>query len=183
MNKDARLPFASRWELKEARSSRWSCAGDWSGCRWRRAGCGRCAHRLSPHGRTALRRVAYRSAHLRWRHSCTYHCRACRQLHPGAARHAPRSNHYTPLRLTSRHCSRVVFTSCGHPNYCAQRAHLVFGRWRLRSLIIPKSSLDWIVTPPLAGIEGLDRVAFLAYDSLGSLLSSAVCWPSLCFRN
>src|SRR6266851_7389433 len=28
MNKDERLPFASHWELKEAMSSRWSCAGD-----------------------------------------------------------------------------------------------------------------------------------------------------------
>jgi hypothetical protein len=28
MNKDVRSPFASRWELKEALSSRWSCAGD-----------------------------------------------------------------------------------------------------------------------------------------------------------
>jgi hypothetical protein len=47
--------------------------GTRSGGRWRRAGCGRSAHRLSPHGRTALRRVAYRSAHLRGRHPCTYH--------------------------------------------------------------------------------------------------------------
>src|SRR6266851_9969418 len=28
MNKDVRWPFASHWELKEAPSSRWSCAGD-----------------------------------------------------------------------------------------------------------------------------------------------------------
>jgi len=56
------------------------------------------------------------------------------------------------------------------PNYCAQRAHLVFGRCGLRSLIIAKfiPGLD-SVTPPLAGIEGSGRVAFLAYDSLGSL--------------
>jgi hypothetical protein len=33
-----------------------------SGRRWRRAGCGRCAHRLSPHGRTAARH-ARRSNH------------------------------------------------------------------------------------------------------------------------
>jgi len=61
------------------------------------------------------------------------------------------------------------------PNYCAQRAHLVFGRCGLRSLIIAKfiPGLD-SVTPPLAGIEGSGRVAFLAYDSLGSLLWSAL---------
>jgi hypothetical protein len=52
------IALASRWELKEAISSR-------------------------------------------WRHPCTYHCRARGQLYPGAARHAPRSNHYTPLRITS----------------------------------------------------------------------------------
>ena len=61
------------------------------------------------------------------------------------------------------------------PNYCAQRAHLVFGRWGLRSLVIAKfiPGLD-SVTPPLAGIEGSGRVAFLVYDSLGSLLWSAL---------
>jgi len=61
------------------------------------------------------------------------------------------------------------------PNYCAQRAHLVFGRCGLRSLIIAKfiPGLD-SVTLPLAGIEGSGRVAFLAYDSLGSLLWSAL---------
>ena len=61
------------------------------------------------------------------------------------------------------------------PNYCAQRAHLVFGRCGLRSLIVAKfiPGLD-SVTPPLAGIEGSGRVAFLAYDSLGSLLWSAL---------
>ena len=47
--------------------------------------------------------VAERFAHVRWRHTCTYHCRARRQLYPGAARHARRSNHYTPLRMTSWH--------------------------------------------------------------------------------
>src|SRR6266849_10472662 len=65
---------------------------------------------------TARIRSRYRSAHLRWRHPCTYHCRARRQLYPGAARHTPRSNHYTPLRMTSWHCSRLVLASCGHPN-------------------------------------------------------------------
>ena len=33
-----------------------------------------------------------RSAHLRWCDPCAYHCRARRQLYPGAARHARRSH-------------------------------------------------------------------------------------------
>ena len=74
--------------------------GTAAGRRRCRVGCGRCAHRLAPHGRSALRRVAERSTHLRWRHPCTYHCRARGQLHPRVACHATRSNHYTPLRMT-----------------------------------------------------------------------------------
>jgi hypothetical protein len=51
--------------------------------------------------KVAARRVVYRSAHLRWRHPCTYQCRARRQLYPRAARHASRSNHGAPLRIAS----------------------------------------------------------------------------------
>ncbi len=74
--------------------------------------------------------------------------------------------------------SPIMRTLCvfsDDPHYCAQRAHKVFGRWGLRSLILAKfiPGLD-AVTPPLAGIEGSGRVAFLAYDSCGSLLWSAL---------
>jgi membrane protein DedA with SNARE-associated domain/rhodanese-related sulfurtransferase len=69
--------------------------------------------------------------------------------------------------------SQIMRVLCGSsdPHYCAERAHKVFGRWGLRSLILAKfiPGLDG-VTPPLAGIEGSDRNAFLAYDSLGSFL-------------
>lgn len=60
------------------------------------------------------------------------------------------------------------------PHFCVQRAREVFGRWGLRSLILAKfiPGLDG-VTPPLAGIEGSARSAFLAYDTLGSFLWSA----------
>jgi membrane protein DedA with SNARE-associated domain/rhodanese-related sulfurtransferase len=70
---------------------------------------------------------------------------------------------------------RILCAFSGDPHYSAQRAHKVFGRWGLRSLILAKfiPGLDG-VTPPLAGIEGSDRSAFLAYDSLGSFL-----WTSL----
>ena len=38
-----------------------------------------------------------------------------------------------------------------------------------------------VFTPPLAGIEGSEKRAFLAYDSLGSLLWTALlCWLALC---
>ena len=70
---------------------------------------------------------------------------------------------------------RILCAFSSDPRYCAQRAHRVFGRWGLRSLIVAKfiPGLDG-VSPPLAGIEGSGRRAFLAYDSLGSLLWTAV---------
>ena len=78
-------------------------------------------------------------------------------------------------RRWGSHVMRILCGFTSDPNYCAERAHLVFGRWGLRSLIVAKfiPGLDG-VTPPLAGIEGSSRIAFLAYDSLGSLLWSAL---------
>src|SRR3984885_15590712 len=69
---------------------------------------------------------------------------------------------------------RILCAFSGDPQYCVQRAHKVFGRWGLRSLILAKfiPGLNG-VTPPLAGIEGSARSAFLAYDSLGSFLWNA----------
>jgi putative ABC transport system permease protein len=43
-----------------------------------------------------------------------YHGRACRQLHPGTARHAPRSNHDSPLRMTANFSSGSA--NCGPLN-------------------------------------------------------------------
>jgi membrane protein DedA with SNARE-associated domain/rhodanese-related sulfurtransferase len=70
---------------------------------------------------------------------------------------------------------RILCAFSSDPLYCAQRAHEVFGRWGLRSLILAKfiPGLDG-VTPPLAGIEGSDRSAFLAYDFFGSFLWTAM---------
>src|ERR1700721_3378441 len=70
---------------------------------------------------------------------------------------------------------RILCAFSSDPHYCAQRAHKVFCRWGLRSLILAKliPGLDG-VTPPLAGIEGSARRAFLAYDSLGSFLWTAL---------
>src|ERR1700691_1883162 len=69
---------------------------------------------------------------------------------------------------------RILCAFSSDPHYCVQRAHNVFGRLGLRSLILAKfiPGLDGI-TPPLAGIEGSARSAFLAYDTVGSFLWSA----------
>jgi membrane protein DedA with SNARE-associated domain/rhodanese-related sulfurtransferase len=78
-------------------------------------------------------------------------------------------------RHWGRQIIRVLCVFSSDPHYCAQRAHRVYARWGLRSLIVAKfiPGLD-SVTPPLAGIEGSSRLAFLAYDSLGSLLWSGL---------
>jgi membrane protein DedA with SNARE-associated domain/rhodanese-related sulfurtransferase len=78
-------------------------------------------------------------------------------------------------RHWGRQIIRVLCVFSSDPHYCAQRAHNVYARWGLRSLIVAKfiPGLDG-VTPPLAGIEGSNRLAFLAYDSLGSLLWSGL---------
>jgi membrane protein DedA with SNARE-associated domain/rhodanese-related sulfurtransferase len=76
-------------------------------------------------------------------------------------------------RHWGRQIIRVLYVFSSDPHYCAQRAHDVYARWGLRSLIVAKfiPGLDG-VTPPLAGIEGSSRLTFLAYDSLGSVLWS-----------
>ena len=70
---------------------------------------------------------------------------------------------------------RILCAFSSDPHHCAQRAHQVFSRWGLRSLILAKfiPGLDG-VAPPLAGIEGSARSVFLAYDSLGSFLWTAL---------
>lgn len=70
---------------------------------------------------------------------------------------------------------RILCVFSRDPHYCRQRAHQVFARWGLRALIVAKfiPGLDG-VTPPLAGVEGSGRRAFLAYDSCGSLLWSGL---------
>ena len=78
-------------------------------------------------------------------------------------------------RHWGRQIMRVLCSFSTDPHYCAQRAHRVFERWGLRSLIVAKfiPGLDG-VTPPLAGIEGSSRRDFLAYDFVGSFLWTAL---------
>jgi hypothetical protein len=70
-----------------------AAAGAGVGLDWR-------AYCFSSHGRPALRCLALRSLHLRRRNRRAHRRRHRRQLRPGAARHAPRSDHYTPRRMT-----------------------------------------------------------------------------------
>jgi membrane protein DedA with SNARE-associated domain len=82
-------------------------------------------------------------------------------------------------RHWGRQIIRVLCVFSSDPHYCAQRGHSIYARWGLRSLIVAKfiPGLDG-VTPPLAGIEGSSRLAFLAYDfSVRSY--GRVCMPSL----
>jgi membrane protein DedA with SNARE-associated domain/rhodanese-related sulfurtransferase len=67
-----------------------------------------------------------------------------------------------------------VFTHLtDNPKRASERAHAIFGRWGLRSLLVAKfvPGLDGI-TPPLAGLEGTARLSFLLYDGMGSLIWS-----------
>ena len=74
--------------------------GPHSGRRRRRRRPGWRAYCFSSHGRPALRCLALRSLHLRRRNRRAHRRRHRRQLRPCAARHAPRSNHDTPRRMT-----------------------------------------------------------------------------------
>jgi membrane protein DedA with SNARE-associated domain/rhodanese-related sulfurtransferase len=78
-------------------------------------------------------------------------------------------------RRWGRQIMRILCAFSTDPHYCAQQAHSVFERWGLRSLLMAKfiPGLDG-VTPPLAGIEGSARRDFLAYDSVGSFLWTAL---------
>ncbi|MGD0443332.1 MAG: VTT domain-containing protein [Edaphobacter sp.] len=78
-------------------------------------------------------------------------------------------------RRWGRQIMRILCAFSTDPHYCAQRAHKVFERWGLRSLVVAKfiPGLDG-VTPPLAGIEGSSRTDFLVYDSVGSFLWTAL---------
>ena len=65
-----------------------------------------------------------------------------------------------------------IFSS--NPQRSTQRSKEIFARWGIRSLVFAKfvPGLDGI-TPPLAGMEGTRRGAFLAFDGVGSLFWSA----------
>jgi membrane protein DedA with SNARE-associated domain/rhodanese-related sulfurtransferase len=68
----------------------------------------------------------------------------------------------------------AIFTRLtDNPKRTSERAHAVFERWGLRSMLVAKfiPGLDGI-TPPLAGLEGASRISFLLHDGGGSLIWS-----------
>ncbi len=80
--------------------------------------------------------------------------------------------------LGRRWGSRVIRVVCSltlDPRKSRERSHRIFDRWGLRLLLIAKfvPGLDG-VSPPLAGAEGASVKGFVAYDTAGSLLWSAV---------
>jgi len=69
---------------------------------------------------------------------------------------------------------RIIRVLCGFtsdPKFCMGRAHGIFERWGLRTLVVAKfvPGLDGVM-PPVAGAEGASVSAFLGFDGLGSLL-------------
>lgn len=69
---------------------------------------------------------------------------------------------------------RMLSIFSNNPQRSTQRSKEIFARWGIRSLVFAKfvPGLDGI-TPPLAGMEGTSRGAFLAFDGVGSLFWSA----------
>jgi membrane protein DedA with SNARE-associated domain/rhodanese-related sulfurtransferase len=69
---------------------------------------------------------------------------------------------------------RMLSIFSNNPQRATQRSKEIFARWGIRSLVFSKfvPGLDGI-TPPLAGMEGTKRSAFLAFDGVGSLFWSA----------
>ncbi|SFS12168.1 membrane protein DedA, SNARE-associated domain [Granulicella pectinivorans] len=70
---------------------------------------------------------------------------------------------------------RMICSLTSNPQGSRERSRHMFDRWGLRLLLVAKfiPLLDG-VSPPLAGAQGATVQGFLAYDSVGSLLWSAV---------
>lgn len=68
---------------------------------------------------------------------------------------------------------RMLSIFSNNPQRATQRSREIFAQWGIRSLVVSKfvPGLDGI-TPPLAGMEGTKRSAFLVFDGIGSLLWS-----------
>jgi membrane protein DedA with SNARE-associated domain/rhodanese-related sulfurtransferase len=66
---------------------------------------------------------------------------------------------------------RLLCSFSSDPRFCMGRAHGVFERWGLRTLVVAKfiPGLDGVM-PPVAGAEGASVSAFVAFDGMGSLL-------------
>lgn len=74
-------------------------------------------------------------------------------------------------RLRGKRVLRLLCTLTSDPSYCIRRGRAVFTKWGLRLLLIAKfvPGLDGIC-PPLAGMFGCSRTAFLVHDAGGATL-------------
>ena len=121
MNNGARSPFASRWARKEARILK-MVLRQGLGLAAAGAGLGLAGALIVSHLMAGLLYGVspYDLSTFAGVTACAHRCRPRRQLCPCAARHAPRSDHYTPLRMTSWHCSGLVFASVkNRSNICS----------------------------------------------------------------
>jgi membrane protein DedA with SNARE-associated domain/rhodanese-related sulfurtransferase len=77
-------------------------------------------------------------------------------------------------RLRGKRVLKLLCAFAPDPSYCIRHSRNVFESKGLRVLLIAKfvPGLDGI-TPPLAGMAGVSRARFLAYDAGGSALWSA----------
>ncbi len=77
-------------------------------------------------------------------------------------------------RLGGRRVIRLLCSLASDPSYCIRSGRRAFEKGGVRLLLIAKfvPGLDGIA-PPLAGMLGISRTAFLTYDAGGSLLWSA----------
>lgn len=78
-------------------------------------------------------------------------------------------------RLRGKRVLRLLCALAPDPSYCIRQSKASFARRGLRVLLISKfvPGLDGI-SPPLAGISGVPRTRFLAYDAGGSALWAGV---------
>jgi len=86
-------------------------------------------------------------------------------------------------RYWGSHILRILTSVSEDPKALSTKARAIFARFGLVSLLFAKfvPGLDGI-TPPLAGMEGTRRAAFLSFDAGGSLLwSIAYVGIGLCF--
>jgi membrane protein DedA with SNARE-associated domain/rhodanese-related sulfurtransferase len=82
---------------------------------------------------------------------------------------------YEAGRLRGNRVLRLICSLAPNPRLYAQKAKATFARYGVRVIVVAKfvPGLD-AVTPPLAGMSGVSRLHFLAYDSVGAGLWSTL---------
>lgn len=82
---------------------------------------------------------------------------------------------YEAGRLKGSRVLRLLCSLAPNPRLYAQKAKTTFARYGVRVIVVAKfvPGLD-AVAPPLAGMSGINRSHFLAYDAIGSALWSGL---------